>query len=227
MGADSPSTAMLFRWLSRFAKGDFSLGDAARSGRPQSAVVQRSFSRLFKPIRRIREIVKLSDNQCGFVPGCGTIDAIHAARLLVEKHREKEKPVHTWLWTDDVKAKVREKNSLCHVFLGDKTAINWQKYHEAKKAAKNAVAVAKATHYNDVYEKLESRDAWRDYFEGISTEEFPHPAVLSVALFTVPFTRSPWRKQKEALKKMKPGMATGPDDLAAGVWKSKLWYPAV
>ncbi|VDP26175.1 unnamed protein product [Heligmosomoides polygyrus] len=34
--------------------------------------------------RRIGEIVKLSNNQCGFVPGCGTIDAIHAARLLVE-----------------------------------------------------------------------------------------------------------------------------------------------
>ncbi|VDP50919.1 unnamed protein product [Heligmosomoides polygyrus] len=44
---------------------------------------------------RIREIVKLSHNQCGFVAGCGTIDAIHAARLLVEKHREKQKPVHT------------------------------------------------------------------------------------------------------------------------------------
>ncbi|VDP14620.1 unnamed protein product [Heligmosomoides polygyrus] len=25
---------------------------------------------------------------------------------------------------------------------------------------------------------------------------------------------------------MKPGKATGPDDLAADVWKSKLWYPA-
>ncbi|VDO84953.1 unnamed protein product [Heligmosomoides polygyrus] len=44
--------------------------------------------------RRIREIVKLSNNQCGFVSGCGTIDAIHAARLLVEKHREKQKSVH-------------------------------------------------------------------------------------------------------------------------------------
>ncbi|VDO97001.1 unnamed protein product [Heligmosomoides polygyrus] len=44
--------------------------------------------------RRIRENVKLSDSQCGFVSGCGTIDAIHATRLLVEKHREKQKPVH-------------------------------------------------------------------------------------------------------------------------------------
>ncbi|VDP17265.1 unnamed protein product [Heligmosomoides polygyrus] len=43
--------------------------------------------------RRIREIVKLSSNQCGFVAGCGTIDAIHAARLLVEKHYGKQRPV--------------------------------------------------------------------------------------------------------------------------------------
>ncbi|VDP05765.1 unnamed protein product [Heligmosomoides polygyrus] len=41
---------------------------------------------------RIREIVMLSSNQCGFVAGCGTIDAIHAARPLVEKHREKQRP---------------------------------------------------------------------------------------------------------------------------------------
>ncbi|VDP53798.1 unnamed protein product [Heligmosomoides polygyrus] len=30
----------------------------------------------------------------GFVAGCGTVDAIHAARLLIEQQREKQKPVH-------------------------------------------------------------------------------------------------------------------------------------
>ncbi|VDO76098.1 unnamed protein product [Heligmosomoides polygyrus] len=44
--------------------------------------------------RQVRDIFKLSDSQCGSVPGCGTIDAIHATRVLVEKHREKQKPVH-------------------------------------------------------------------------------------------------------------------------------------
>ncbi|VDP52540.1 unnamed protein product [Heligmosomoides polygyrus] len=32
------------------------------------------------------------DNQCGFVAGCCTVDAIHAACLLIEKHREKQRP---------------------------------------------------------------------------------------------------------------------------------------
>ncbi|VDO80635.1 unnamed protein product [Heligmosomoides polygyrus] len=50
------------------------------------------FERIFD--RRIREIVRLSDNQCGFVPGFGTIYATNAARLLVEKHRRKQKPVY-------------------------------------------------------------------------------------------------------------------------------------
>uniref|UniRef100_A0A914X3M2 Reverse transcriptase domain-containing protein n=1 Tax=Plectus sambesii TaxID=2011161 RepID=A0A914X3M2_9BILA len=44
---------------------------------------------------RIRTIVQLSINQCGFVKRCGTIDAIHAARLLFERHSEKTKQLHT------------------------------------------------------------------------------------------------------------------------------------
>uniref|UniRef100_A0A914VIK5 Reverse transcriptase domain-containing protein n=1 Tax=Plectus sambesii TaxID=2011161 RepID=A0A914VIK5_9BILA len=44
---------------------------------------------------RIRTIVQLSVNQCGFVKRCGTIGAIHAARLLFERHQEKAKQLHT------------------------------------------------------------------------------------------------------------------------------------
>ncbi|VDP35288.1 unnamed protein product [Heligmosomoides polygyrus] len=45
-------------------------------------------------LRELTELVNEYTNQCGFVAGCGTIDAIHADRLLIEKHREKQKPVH-------------------------------------------------------------------------------------------------------------------------------------
>ncbi|VDO91953.1 unnamed protein product [Heligmosomoides polygyrus] len=50
--------------------------------------------------RQIREIVKLTNNQCGFVSGCGTIDAIRDARLLVEKHRESRSPCIAFLELD-------------------------------------------------------------------------------------------------------------------------------
>ncbi|VDO96955.1 unnamed protein product [Heligmosomoides polygyrus] len=41
----------------------------------------------------------------------------------------------TWLWTNEVKEKVREKKRLYHAFLDDKTADKWRLYQETKKAA--------------------------------------------------------------------------------------------
>ncbi|VDO74114.1 unnamed protein product [Heligmosomoides polygyrus] len=91
-------------------------------------------------------------------------DAIRQAarsELGTTKPGRRKVDKQAWLWTDDVKAKVREKRTLYHVFLGEKTADNWRKYPEAKQAAKKAAAVAKATHYGDVNDKLESRDGKR------------------------------------------------------------------
>ncbi|VDP13440.1 unnamed protein product [Heligmosomoides polygyrus] len=90
-----------------------------------------------------------------------TTDAIRQAAQLelgITKPGRRKVDKQAWLWTNDLKAKVGEKKSLYHVFLGEKTADNWRKYQEAGKAAKKAVAVAKATHYGDLNEKLESRD---------------------------------------------------------------------
>ncbi|ROL54701.1 RNA-directed DNA polymerase from mobile element jockey [Anabarilius grahami] len=42
---------------------------------------------------RLRKIVTITPNQCGFVQGSGTTNAIHAARILLEKHREKNQTV--------------------------------------------------------------------------------------------------------------------------------------
>ncbi|VDO62966.1 unnamed protein product [Heligmosomoides polygyrus] len=78
-----------------------------------------------------------------------------AARLELGTTKPGRRKVdkQTWLGMDDVKAKVREKKSLYHVFLGDRTADNWQDYQKAKKAEKKAVAVAKSTHYGDITER--------------------------------------------------------------------------
>uniref|UniRef100_A0A673LG56 Reverse transcriptase domain-containing protein n=1 Tax=Sinocyclocheilus rhinocerous TaxID=307959 RepID=A0A673LG56_9TELE len=52
--------------------------------------------KIFKRIldTRLRQIITITPNQCGFVKGSGTTDAIHAARLLVERYREKNRRVH-------------------------------------------------------------------------------------------------------------------------------------
>ncbi|ETN83662.1 hypothetical protein NECAME_17385 [Necator americanus] len=43
----------------------------------------------YRPIRLLCHTTK-----CGFAKDCSTIDAIHAVRILLEKHREKNRSVH-------------------------------------------------------------------------------------------------------------------------------------
>ncbi|VDP49224.1 unnamed protein product [Heligmosomoides polygyrus] len=140
-------------------------------------------------------------------------------------------------------------------------------YQEAKKAAKKAVAVAKADHYADLSDKLETRDGerhlhriakarhlqaediekflgindenghlltnrkramkrWHDYFERISTVEFAHPPILCVPPTHGPVQKITVEETEAALKKVKRGKATGPDDIAADLWKLRCWSPA-
>ncbi|VDP07722.1 unnamed protein product [Heligmosomoides polygyrus] len=69
---------------------------------------------------------------------------------------------------------------------------------------------------------------WRDYFEEISTVEFPHPAIPSTAPTHGPVQKITvkTRRKLKAVKMMTPGKATGPDDMAAELWIPKFWYPA-
>ncbi|EYC37327.1 hypothetical protein Y032_0804g2436 [Ancylostoma ceylanicum] len=67
----------------------------------------------------------------------------------------------TWLWTEQVRRKVREKKRLYHLFLDNKTEDNWRSYREAKRCANKAVTAAKAAHYDEVCKRLESKDGER------------------------------------------------------------------
>ena len=45
-------------------------------------------------IKKTREIVKICDQQCDFIPGKSTTDALFALRMLMEKYRERQKEMH-------------------------------------------------------------------------------------------------------------------------------------
>ncbi|VDP57569.1 unnamed protein product [Heligmosomoides polygyrus] len=70
-------------------------------------------------------------------------------------------------------------------------------------------------------DRKEALKRWREYFEEISTVEFPHPAIPSTTPTHGPVQKTTVEETEAALKKMRPGKATGPDDVAADLWKSK------
>ncbi|EYB85538.1 hypothetical protein Y032_0296g1688 [Ancylostoma ceylanicum] len=133
---------------------------------------------------------------------------------------------------------VHKKKRLYHVFLGDKTVDNWRHYLIAKKAAKKAVAATKDAHYDNISKQLDAKDGSKRFiyrlarsrqrqtedvekFYGVNDEHghlLPNGKKAKVPI-TVGETIS-------ALKRMEPGEATGPDDVAAELWKSRHWNSA-
>uniref|UniRef100_A0A7I4Y411 CMP/dCMP-type deaminase domain-containing protein n=1 Tax=Haemonchus contortus TaxID=6289 RepID=A0A7I4Y411_HAECO len=67
---------------------------------------------------------------------------------------------------------------------------------------------------------------WREYFANISKVEFAIPAIPCAPPIHGPVQKITVNEAITALKKTKSGKATGPDDLAAGLWKWKGWNPA-
>ncbi|VDO90805.1 unnamed protein product [Heligmosomoides polygyrus] len=66
---------------------------------------------------------------------------------------------------------------------------------------------------------------WRTYFEVVSTVEFAHPGIPSSPPVYGLVQKITVEETEVALRKIKPGKATGSDDSAADLLKSKSWYP--
>ncbi|VDP18448.1 unnamed protein product [Heligmosomoides polygyrus] len=65
-----------------------------------------------------------------------------------------------------------------------------------------------------------------DYFEEISNVEFAHPAIPFASPVYCSVQKIAVSETEAALRKMKSGKATGPDDLPTVLWKSMGWCPA-
>ncbi|KAG8132044.1 hypothetical protein E2320_009933 [Naja naja] len=69
-----------------------------------------------------------------------------------------------WLWTEQVQEKVQEKKQTFKKWQVDKSKENRQNYVTTKRAAKIAVAEARAEHYQDLHNHLETRKWKKDIY---------------------------------------------------------------
>uniref|UniRef100_A0A8I6XAQ5 Endonuclease/exonuclease/phosphatase domain-containing protein n=1 Tax=Hordeum vulgare subsp. vulgare TaxID=112509 RepID=A0A8I6XAQ5_HORVV len=70
----------------------------------------------------------------------------------------------TWWWNDEVQKIIRAKKD-CYICLYlDRSAANMEKYKVAKKAAKRAVSEARGRAYEDLYQRLNTKEGEKDIY---------------------------------------------------------------
>ncbi|XP_071677140.1 uncharacterized protein [Lolium perenne] len=71
----------------------------------------------------------------------------------------------TWWWNDEVQKVIREKRNCFRCLYLDRSAANMEKYKVAKKAAKRAVSEARGRAYEDLYQRLNTKEGERDIYK--------------------------------------------------------------
>ena len=64
----------------------------------------------------------------------------------------------TWWWNEEVQRAIKEKKECYRRLYHDRSVDNIEKYKVAKKTAKRAVSVAKGRTYEDLYQRLSTKE---------------------------------------------------------------------
>jgi hypothetical protein len=70
----------------------------------------------------------------------------------------------TWWWNEDVQKAIKEKKDCYKRLHHDKCADNIEKYRIAKKSAKRVVSRAQGQAYDDLYQRLDSKEGEKDIY---------------------------------------------------------------
>nr|XP_051201547.1 uncharacterized protein LOC127315053 [Lolium perenne] len=71
----------------------------------------------------------------------------------------------TWWWNDEVQKVIREKKDNFRCLYLDRSAANMENYKVAKKTAKRAVSEARGRAYEDLYQRLNTKEGKRDIYK--------------------------------------------------------------
>ncbi|XP_051212163.2 uncharacterized protein [Lolium perenne] len=71
----------------------------------------------------------------------------------------------TWWWNVEVQKVIREKKDCFRCLYLDMSAANMEKYKVAKKAVKRAVSEARGRAYEDLYQRLNTKEGERDIYK--------------------------------------------------------------
>ncbi|GJN25505.1 hypothetical protein PR202_gb13340 [Eleusine coracana subsp. coracana] len=147
----------------------------------------------------------------------------------------KQEAKDTWWWNDKVQRAIKEKKECFKRLHLDKSATNIEGYKIAKRAAKRAVSVAKGQAYDNLYQRLGTKEGEKDIYRMARIRERKTRDINQIKCIKDGVDRllvrdeeikDRWRERfvrriqeteiEEALKRMKSGKAMGPDGLHQG-----------
>jgi hypothetical protein len=86
----------------------------------------------------------------------------------------------TWWWNEDVQKAIKEKKDCYKHLHHDKCADNIEKYKIAKKSAKRAVSRARGQAYDDLYQRLDTKQGEKDiYRTNFPAKTLPYNLLLA------------------------------------------------
>jgi hypothetical protein len=83
----------------------------------------------------------------------------------------KKEVKETWWWNDEVQRAIKEKKECFKCLHLDKSATNIEGYRLAKRSAKRAVSVAKSQAFDDLYQRLGTKEGEKDIYRIARTRE--------------------------------------------------------
>ncbi|GJN35606.1 hypothetical protein PR202_gb24399 [Eleusine coracana subsp. coracana] len=133
----------------------------------------------------------------------------------------KQEAKDTWWWNDEVQRAIKEKKECFKRLHLDKSATNIEGYKIAKRAAKRAVSVAKGQAYDNLYQRLGTKEGEKDIYRMARIRERKTRDINQIKcikdgvdrLLTLCVRRIQETEIEEALKRMKSGKAMGPDGI--------------
>jgi hypothetical protein len=83
----------------------------------------------------------------------------------------KQEVKETWWWNDEVQRAIKEKKECFKRLHLDKSATNIEGYRLAKRSVKRAVSVAKGQAFDDLYQRLGTKEREKDIYRIARTRE--------------------------------------------------------
>jgi hypothetical protein len=87
-----------------------------------------------------------------------------ASEVFGVSREDKREAKDTWWWNDEVQRAIREKKECFKRLHHDKSVANIEDYKIAKRVVKRAVSVAKGQAYDDLYQRLGTKEGENDIY---------------------------------------------------------------